>query len=91
MSSTDTLQITIAIEFCIRIQSLQFLFTEVFQYFDQVRMRAQFIRSLEPFILSGQLKSFVLPPRMIGLVIHEYEASEDYQVLEKLIQQLDLS
>lgn len=40
VSSIDTLPITIAIEFCIRIQSLQFLFTEVFQYFDQVRMRA---------------------------------------------------
>jgi hypothetical protein len=69
VSSADNMQISIAIEFCIRIQALKFLFTQIFDLFSGANMRSQFIRGLEPFILSGKLKQQSLPPKMIGIII----------------------
>lgn len=48
-------------------------------------MRAQFIQGLEPFILSGQLKKFIIPEKMINMIINHYDSSESYQIMEKII------
>lgn len=47
--------------------------------------------NLEPFVLSGQFKKEILPEHIVTKLVSYYEERKNFKVLEKIIQQLDLS
>ena len=51
--SADVIVVKVATEFCLSIQAVQFLFTDIFDLFRENNMQIKFIQSLEAFILSG--------------------------------------
>ena len=57
----DSIAIKVAIEFCLNINSVKFLFDRILALFDQNGMRNKFIKNLEPFIMSGQFRNEFIP------------------------------
>lgn len=69
----DTIAIKVSIEFCLNIGDVDFLYTEIYQLFCDHNLREKFIFHLEPFILSGQFRSFKIPEPIIRKLIRHYE------------------
>ncbi len=85
----DSIAIKVAIEFCLNINAIQYLFTDIYQIFVENRLEMKFILNLEPFILSGQFRKESLPEHIIKKMIQYYENKESFKTLEKLIMNLD--
>ena len=72
--NTDTIQadsiaIKVAIEFCLSINAIFFLFSEIFQVFLDSNLDSKFITNLEPFILYGQFKKEIIPENIITRIV----------------------
>lgn len=88
----DLIAIKSAIEFCLAINSIQLLFTDIFQLFSQSGLETKFLTNLEPFILTGSFKKQTLPEFIVNKLINFYQKElKDFRKLEKVIMQLDLS
>lgn len=83
--------IEVAVEFCVSIGAFEFLFTEVFDFFDERDYYDEFIEALETFIMSGQFKNYIVPQDIVRKLIFKYEDAQKYAELEDLIQKLNLS
>lgn len=59
--TADIIAIKAAVEFCNRIDSLNFLFTGIIKLFSEENLEEKFIENLEPFILNGYFKDSYLP------------------------------
>ena len=51
--SVDAIAIKVSIEFCLNIQATAFLFSDIFNIFIENGLSDEFVRHLEPFIISG--------------------------------------
>jgi hypothetical protein len=89
---TYEIAIRVAIEFCLNIQSVDFLFSkDIYGFFHDKGLKEKFVKHLEPFILSGSFKRQKIPDAIIKYIVLQYENNEKYKQLEKIIQQIDLS
>jgi len=59
--SADIIAIKAAVEFCNRVDCLNFLFTGIIKLFADENLENKFIENLEPFILNGYFKESYLP------------------------------
>lgn len=50
-----------AIEFCLALSAADYLFTDVYEFFDDKYLTQEFVKTLEPFIMTGQFKSLQVP------------------------------
>lgn len=82
----DSIAIKVAIEFCLSINAIFFLFSEIYQIFVDQGLENKFMANLEPFILSGQFKKELIPEYIITKLIQYYEERKNFKVLEKVIQ-----
>jgi hypothetical protein len=89
--SIEDIAIKVAIEFCLNINESQFLFNEVFEFFRENGLRENFISLLCPPIVAGQFRKDYIPEPILEKLFTFLEAKQNYKVLEKIIQQLDLS
>ena len=87
-ASNKTLRV--AVEYCIRVNSLNHLFGELFLMFAEAGMEQKFFENLEPFILSGKLKQVKIPKKILVRLIGFYR-QKDTEILEKALLNLDLS
>jgi len=79
-----------SIEYCLLINDLDMLFTEVYDRFvDDAVARKEFLDSLEEYILDGKLKS--LSPTLMQDFIEHYETSDQLRKLEAVLVHLDLA
>lgn len=67
-----------AIEFCVSIKALDFLFTEVYTFFEEKLLQDEFVEVLEPFVMSGQLRKHLLPNNIIRKLIHRLDIAEKF-------------
>lgn len=56
--------IKVAIEYCLNIGAVDFMFTEILQLFELNNLRVRFIANLEPFLISGQFKKALVPEKI---------------------------
>ena len=75
----------VAIEFCLQINATYFLFTDIFQLFQERQLESKFLSCLEPFILAGQFKKEQLPEQVIQMIVGYYQEMKNFKVLEKVI------
>ncbi|KAI9866614.1 MAG: Vacuolar protein sorting-associated protein 8 [Trichoglossum hirsutum] len=72
---------------CIGMNAIDFLFSEVYEWYEQNSAEGMFLETLEPYILNGQIRS--IPPIVVkGLVTHFTSMTFDSR-LEELICHLD--
>ena len=91
---TDAIAIKVAIEFCLNIGSIKFLFNDMLLLFEHNNLRKKFIENLEPFIISGQFRKEVIPEEILDEILTIYEnkgeALHQLKNLERIVQQLEL-
>lgn len=64
--TTIELAMGVAIEFCLSIQSVDFLFgKQIYGFFHEKGLKDKFVLYLEPFILSGSFKKHLIPDQII--------------------------
>lgn len=89
--SIEEIAIKVSIEFCLNINESAFLFTEIYEFFRENGLRENFINLLCPPIVAGQFRKEYIPESILEKLIVYLEAKGNYKLLEKIIQQLDLS
>lgn len=87
-ASHQTLRV--ATEFCIRIGAPDFLFGELFTMFAEGGVEQRYFENLDTFILSGKLKTTVIPVKLLQRLLAVYR-QKDTELLEKAILNLNLS
>lgn len=84
-------KISNCIEFCVAIESTEFLFTNFYDYFvDEGNGKENlkiFIEIIEPFILHGEIN--FIPTRILGKVLSFYLTTKKPQMIEKIVLHLD--
>jgi len=69
--------INAAIEFCLSLSATDFLFTEIFDLLDQLKLRQKFIKNLEPFLISGLFRREVIPESVLEEFLRYFQQKPD--------------
>ena len=80
---------TACVDACLGIEDQDFLFDEVFTYYDEHDESALFFNVLEPYIMDGQVSS--LPPLVLKGLVDTFALSRTLSRLEEIICLLDTS
>ena len=75
----------ITIEFCIEIDSVNYLFDKILKIYESKKYKDIFLSKLEPFILCDKLKKFVVPEESILDLIKLYESKKHFDELGQLL------
>jgi hypothetical protein len=89
--SIEEIAIKVSIEFCLNINEASFLFSDVYDFFRDNGLRDNFINLLCPPIVAGQFRQEYIPEAILEKLVVYLESKSNYKVLEKIIQQLDLT
>ena len=73
----ESIAIKVAIEFCLNIGTISFLFQDMMNIFDQYGLRNKFIFNLEPFIISGLFKKEYIPEDILREFLLFYETKSE--------------
>ena len=89
--SIEEIAIKVSIEFCLNIQEVNYLFTDIYDFFIEKELKDKFTMLLCPAIISGQFRNEHIPETILRRLIDIYEQKKEFKILEKVIQQLNLS
>jgi hypothetical protein len=89
--SADNIAIKASVEFCNRIDEINFLFTGIIKLFIEENLEDKFIENLEPFILSGYFKDKTLPSPVLKKICDHYFNNEKYHCFERIVSKLNFS
>lgn len=78
---------TVCFDACLSMDTTEFLFDEVFEYFEQGSTEGIFLETLEPHILEGKVRS--VPPVVVKALIAHYTSLELDSRLEEIICHMD--
>lgn len=74
-----------SIEFCLNIQEVQYLFTDIYRFFCEKELEDKFIAQLCAPIIAAQFRAEFIPESILMKLIRYYEAKKEFKVLEKII------
>ncbi|CUS11089.1 unnamed protein product [Tuber aestivum] len=72
---------------CLSMGTMDFLFGEAFEYFEQGSFEGIFLETLEPHVLEGRIRS--VPPTVVKALIPHYTSREFDSRLEEIICHMD--
>jgi len=75
----------ITIEFCIEIDSVNYLFDKILKIYESKKYKEIFLSKLEPFILCDKMKKFDIPEEIIMDLIKLYESKKQFDVLGQIL------
>ena len=75
----------IIIEFCIEIESVNYLLNDILKVFEAINYKDLFLKKLEPFILCDKLLKYEIQDEVILSIISIYDDNKDLNTLEKLL------
>ena len=78
------------IEFCIEIESFDYLFTTIEPIFDSKDYSDLFLSQLEPFILCDKILNVELNEDIINNIIELYKRKKNYELLSQLLVHLNI-
>ncbi|WVW79050.1 hypothetical protein I302_101013 [Kwoniella bestiolae CBS 10118] len=78
---------TAAIEACLSMKDITFLFDEAYEHFAQAGIQSIFLRLLEPHILSGRIRQ--IPPSIFQALIKSHEEKGQLDQAEAIIWNVD--
>jgi WD40 repeat protein len=82
--------INICIEFCLEIDAVDFLLTNLQPIFDSKGYGDEFIQKLEPFILCDKIINQELQQTTISTIIELYKKNKKFNVLSQILIHLDI-
>mgnify|MGYP000987890549 CR=1 FL=1 len=62
-----------AIEFCLNIEALDYLFQDVYDFFFDKFLNEEFVKCLEPFIMTGKFKKCIIPMNLVRKLVYLHE------------------
>ena len=80
----------IIIEFCIEIESVNYLLSYILKAFEARNYKNLFLKKLEPFILCDKLLKYEIQDEVILSIMSIYESNKDLNTLEKLLFHINL-
>jgi hypothetical protein len=80
----------IIIEFCIEIESVNYLLSDILNIFAAKKYKNLFLRKLEPFILCNKLNKFEIQQEVVLGIIDIYEKKNDLNTLDKLLSHINI-
>ena len=75
----------ITIEFCIEIDSINYLFDKILKIYESKKYKDIFLSKLESFILCDKFKNFDIPEEIILDIIKLYESKKQFDVLGQIL------
>lgn len=72
---------------CLRMGETKYLFSEIFEMFEEADEEDIFVTTLEPYVLEGEVKS--LPPEVVKSVVSHFISENQPGRLEELLCRLD--
>lgn len=79
--------VEVCFEACVAMKDLDYLFADVFNWFEEVDEESVFISTLESYILDGEVK--VLPPEVVKAMVSYFIGENEAARLEELLCRLD--
>ncbi|KAF8578041.1 hypothetical protein K439DRAFT_1639240 [Ramaria rubella] len=79
--------VTVCIDACIALGDFDFLFEDLFEYYQEAAITNIFLTQLEPYILDGTVRS--VPPRITQRLIAMHEDRDDLDKAERVIWHID--
>lgn len=79
----------VCISSCISVNDREFLFDEVYTWYDDNNMAAPFLDAIEPYIVSGEMRAF--PPPAIKTLVEHFLTNHTVSDLENIICLLETS
>ena len=90
--SAEQIAIRVAIEFCLRIDAVDFLFSTLLNQFAEYNLEKEFFSTLENFILSESLKDVILPNHILKkITTYSYDSGKSLQIFERILMRLNFS
>ena len=71
--SIEEIAIKVSIEFCLNIGEVNYLFTDIYEFFKEKELKDKFILLLCPAIISGQFRNEHIPETILLKLIYIYE------------------
>lgn len=69
----DQIAIKVAIEFCLNINAIPYLFSDIYSILAENKLEEKFLMNLEPFILAGKFRKEIIPDVIVRKLIKYYE------------------
>ncbi len=89
-SHKDSALASIAIEFCVGIGAIDYLFADMLKIFADNQQESTYVEALESFILSGKFVSMEVPMDLIKTIVDYYTTKKKVDFLEKLLLNFNL-
>ena len=77
----------VSLEACILMEETDYLFSDVFELFEEANEEPVFIWTLEPYILDGEVKT--VPPEIIKTIVSHFISENQSARLEEMLCRLD--
>lgn len=77
----------VCFEACVSMQDQEYLFSNVFDWFEEADEDSIFITNLEPYVLDGEVK--MLPPEVVKAMVSHFIGENQAARLEELLCRLD--
>ena len=71
--SIDKIAIKVSIEFCLQIQEVDYLFTDIYRFFCEKNLEDKFIMHLCAPIIAGQFRKEFIPESILQKLVRTYE------------------
>eukprot|EP01022_Parablepharisma_sp_SALTPOND_P013525 TRINITY_DN1815_c0_g1_i1.p1 TRINITY_DN1815_c0_g1~~TRINITY_DN1815_c0_g1_i1.p1 ORF type:complete len:1052 (+),score=137.85 TRINITY_DN1815_c0_g1_i1:4823-7978(+) len=84
----DGTQAAVAIEFCLAISAVSYLFEDMRSFFSEIQQETMYIEALEPFILAGKFRREEIPEELVQIIVEYYK--EKPNTLERILLNLNL-
>ena len=81
----------LSIEFCFKIESVDFLFKEILPIYSSKNFDKFFYESLEPFIINGNIGNQIFEEKILEKIVLLFTQKKRYQALGQIIKNLYLS
>ena len=81
----------IVIEFCIEIDSIDYLLDKILKIYESKKYKDIFLSKLEPFILCNKIVKFEIPEEILLDIIKLYEAKKNFDTLNKLLLHINVN
>lgn len=88
--SLSELAIKVAIEYCLAIGEIRFLFGEILGFFTEKGLEPYFVDNLCSPIMAGQFKHEYIPEDLILKLVKKMEVRQKYNIIEQIILHINI-
>ena len=88
--SIEEVAIRVSIEFCLTIKDVEFLFAEIYSFFEEKGLSQQFVKNLQCPIIAGSFQRECVPSDLLLKLIRAEEEKREYSTIEQIILNINM-